>query len=887
MSQRTILFAFLALLTLFAGCGGSSNIFSSPTGGGGVSTSLDPGQQLYGRVEVVPILISSDEEAQKAFLSVRETLEQTGHKVGERGEFIVYPSSPGSAWRITIGGQEIVAGPNGEFSLIVPENPQELGRLRHSFDDGFEPSPFPLTALRQDPDKPGTIAVPMFFRGGCGMSVDDFCGSGAQARYIPPDWDPGSQQDFQFWGVRREPLGTYPPDDEFIEGVPKLSCPDFDGLLSDGTKVRSEEKYPGSTCDLNVLDGACPNENSLSDDEYQAYVDALSRGLSPDQFAFESLIGDKLFLGEVRSDSADALALAHIARESGLLADPDRIFLTPPTATTGKVDYHCIENHRGRMCGMFLAGDVAVQLAGGEIVRADSEGRIKVFPGQEGSFTVHNNGVFGYTLITSNAGFVQLNSQFFEGDSFTRKLKHFEPDPTSPVNEKDFAYIPDQVVEFVVSESAEDGDTQTFQFAVDDKMLTLVFEVQGEVRISPSEAVLGPDDTQLFTAVIPEELRESATYRWSLANATGTLSSASEPEVTYEVSNSVEPPASETISVEVSIDGEVFGVATAQIRISDVKIFISPDSAVLQPGDRQVFSATVEGLTDKIVYQWQSVNAFGALTSPDEETTDYTVFNTVEPPTKDTLRLTVYSEDGDGNRTFQGVEEALIDIEEELQGRVDVTPPSADLYSATDGGETRIFTANVFDVPNGATVTYEWESLNGYGTITDPEERVITYEANAGLQPPLKDELRVTVYTQEGMEARKRFATTTVDVHIDQQIFFVEMGADSWKTDGALYFNGGAMAVYDVAPIPKAIDYRITVVEQSFDAIPSYIGAGSFFRADDPDDLTNGVYRHISGRGSTSSLSAESRDAWVAARLAFYQSQTGRARVVVNFEKLP
>ena len=95
------------------------------------------------------------------------------------------------------------------------------------------------------------------------------------------------------------------------------------------------------------------------------------------------------------------------------------------------------------------------------------------------------------------------------------------------------------------------------------------------------------------------------------------------------------------------------------------------------------------------------------------------------------------------------------------------------------------------------------------------------------------------------------------------------------------------MAVYDVAPIPKAIDYRITVVEQSFDAIPSYIGAGSFFRADDPDDLTNGVYRHISGRGSTSSLSAESRDAWVAARLAFYQSQTGRARVVVNFEKLP
>ena len=193
----------------------------------------------------------------------------------------------------------------------------------------------------------------------------------------------------------------------------------------------------------------------------------------------------------------------------------------------------------------------------------------------------------------------------------------------------------------------------------------------------------------------------------------------------------------------------------------------------------------------------------------------------------------------------------------------------------------------MIDAPAGATVTYEWESLNGHGTITDATERIITYQVKDGVMPPQKDELRVTVYTQEAGQMRKKFASTTVDVNVDQLIFFVEMTADSWKTDGGTYYNGGAMAVYDVAPLPNAINYRITVVEQSFDAIPSYIGSSSFFRADDPDDLTNGVYRHVTGRGSVSTLSAESRDAWVAARLAVYQGHTGRARVVVNFEVDP
>ena len=618
-------------------------------------------------------LVVNDADRRAALLS-RDLLQERGLILSENGDVVLWPEKAAGGWLVDIGGTQVLTNADGTFSVTLAQNGLTQGEMSLPNSPNLSPVNFDLALLSTNPEQPTDLLLPLPFGGGCGMGEDDFCGDNVSARYSPPTYDPNSGATrFSYditpwWGVERRRLGTYPPPESHLREFSAKTCPQFDGYFADGTAAATGENYFGSTCDLNVLDGACPNENGKSDLEYQQFaggLTAVDAALNKDT-ALGIVAG---YIHSVRNDPLNAIILGPLG--SGV---PEDQMLTPPE-DSHKFDTSCIKNHKGRQCGMFEAGDVSLDIDG-KVVRGGEEVRVYVAKGSTGTFIVHNNGVFGYTDVRDvGEGPVTLYVEPAETVGNARRLEHFEPSTETNGNllaKKPHTYVPDREISYGVSENAEVGEETIFTFSVDDQMVTLIFEIQSDVRITPNEALLGVGDSQTFTAEVPENIKDSASYEWSLNNGNGFLSSTSGTEVTYTVLNSVEAPASDTIKVEVTVDGEVFGTATAQIRISDVEIFITPDSAALLPGDVQIFSATVLGITDTIVYEWLSLNGFGTFTSPDEETTDYTVLNSVTPPQKDTLRLNVYSEDAQGNRTFQGFEEVEVDIEADANAEADV-----------------------------------------------------------------------------------------------------------------------------------------------------------------------------------------------------------------------
>jgi len=191
----------------------------------------------------------------------------------------------------------------------------------------------------------------------------------------------------------------------------------------------------------------------------------------------------------------------------------------------------------------------------------------------------------------------------------------------------------------------------------------------GAVRIEPGNVTLSPDEQQEFTVIIPENLRDRATYRWELANDTGALSSQTEETIVYSVRDTIQAPASEVLSVEVMIedsgqDPRLFGTATADITISDVDIVITPDGATLEPGGTQSFTAQVFGapIGANLVYEWESVNGLGSVLPGDEANTTYTVSSSISPPKSEIIRVRVFHEANQSQLTLLAESEVPVEI---------------------------------------------------------------------------------------------------------------------------------------------------------------------------------------------------------------------------------
>lgn len=629
----------LALFVFILGCSTSGELFA-PLGGGGAAGggTVPPGQQLFGQVLIEPIFPITDPQVRQAALEVRELLEQQGLFVAPNGEFVAWPRTPGSGWLVQVAGQQWVAGPDGTFGLQAPQSGEQGGTLAHPSDGQLPPVAFSLAQLSTSQAQPGRLVVPMFFGGGCGMTEGDTCGADVEARYVAPEWTgEGDPADVPFfWGVQRTGFGTYPPPEEWLRVVAGRTCPQFDGFFADGSTAASNRNYFGSTCDLNVLEGTCPNENPLSDIEYQAFLNTVG---------FDEIVG---------SFGPTMVGYYHSVRGT---ADPED-YLTPPELA-GKINTSCILNHKGRMCGMFSRGDVAVRA--GLVARPGQPVTLEVPEGLKGSITVHNNGVFGFTEVTttSEEPVVTLDLQPGEVVGGVPRLLHYDEDFGSGTKKKHI-YHADRIVEFQVSEDADPGDTVTYFFTVDDRTAEVTFEVvEQEIAIFPEMTELEPGGMQTFSAVVQNPGSGTLLYRWSLGFGTGALSSTDQASTTYTAPSPVAGPVSDILNLDVTIerpDGtqDILGSASAEIRVISRELQITPPSAVVRPKESETFTVTVSGAPagSTLVYQWEVLNGQGSLSVTDQATTTYTARSDVIPPQMDVVRLTVFTQGAGGLTEF-------------------------------------------------------------------------------------------------------------------------------------------------------------------------------------------------------------------------------------------
>lgn len=106
-------FFSIFLFLVGSGCGGDSDF--SVVGGVVRETGLTPGEVLYGRLTVIPVLAVLDDKQREILATLQGDWVGPELKVSRNGEMVVWPGSPGSQWRIKIGDQTVLADNTGYF----------------------------------------------------------------------------------------------------------------------------------------------------------------------------------------------------------------------------------------------------------------------------------------------------------------------------------------------------------------------------------------------------------------------------------------------------------------------------------------------------------------------------------------------------------------------------------------------------------------------------------------------------------------------------------------------------------------------------------------------------------------------------------------------------
>lgn len=650
------------------GSGSSSNSTGSSAGTGSAPPPL--GRQLFGKLLLQSVWPIFDPADQATVLGLRTQLQARGITTSPGGNLVIYPGSVASGYTITLGGQTVVSGPDGGFTLKAPTDGRTHGLIRHPSSDGLNPAEFEISQLSTSQNNPTELVVPIFFRGPCGMSVGDdpMCGRPGVNRkqndsvrsklqhlaevqprfYNPRQFDP-NHPEVPGLTTGAIPGVTYPRPDS-VRVRDNLDCPSTDGIFGDGKRPVTEKKYIYSTCDTAVLDGACPNENCLSDVEYRTLIGGLTA---------TGEIGAGVGLGELQR-----------------LLNPTRsLALTPLSEITGRgptgVGGGCVRNHHGRACGEFQIGDVALKGDTALALPGDTL-RLRVQAGKSATIVVHNNGVFGYsdfTPVRAN-GQIHLAAATLVSNGDVQRLEHFIHDPEKNAHAREFTYNTDSSLTINVDAAGIVGESAEYECAVDDKSVRLVVEIGSPVTVSPATVSLFASGNQLFTAVEPVALPgQTFTYEWTLSRATGTLT-ANARAVTYQANSGLTLPAQDEITVRVFLSEggsppTLYGTASAPIRIEDHGAIVQPGSVVLTPGQSQNYSVQVQGQPpgSTLSYLWSSGLGLGTVSPANQASTLYTVNPNLQSPGTDSVDVQVFVTDSNGQRLFaQGHGQALIQI---------------------------------------------------------------------------------------------------------------------------------------------------------------------------------------------------------------------------------
>lgn len=561
-------------------------------------------------------------------------------KVSDGGELLGWPASSASGWLIKVGDQQIISEADGSFKLVAPSNLSARGVLCHPTDESLSTPDFALDSLGTSPQDVPTLVIPMFFHGPCAMSEGDdpMCGvsvpgliprteskiqtdrlvtaaklvnaSAIQARfYNPPTFDPTKPT---IPGITLGPIAgvSYPRPESYLVDPNNVRCPSTDGIFGDGGKVVDEKKYILSTCDLAVLDGSCPNENCLSDEEYRNLFT-----LFPSEISFGAAAG-KLYQN---------LGGGHFSAA-----------VTPIEALTGSgppgVGGACMRNHHGRSCGEFQIGDLALA-KGGSVALVGKQLTLRVPAGRSSTLTVHNNGVFGFTDIRTVKSLVgvQLKSPRLASKAGVQRLEHFEKDPNRNTTKKQFLYHTDETLTVSVEAGTPSGEEASYSFTVDNQSVELLVQVGSPPELTPALANIDRSNTTptpfaLSGPVVAELVAylgshpgSSAVYRWSLSGeAGGTLAAgnlqgrsfdSTTNQVVYVKNSNAQGGQQDQLQLEVLVNqaGEMvsFGSVSAPITINDATtILLIPGNRTINAGETVSISSIVSGLPSGTPYTY-------------------------------------------------------------------------------------------------------------------------------------------------------------------------------------------------------------------------------------------------------------------------------------------
>ncbi len=421
--------------------------------------------------------------------SLQAQLIAKGLTLSSDGSLIAWPESPAAGWRVDFGAQHTLIDVDGTFTLNSPTDGAQFATFTHPSDPQTT-TQVPLAQLASIVGSAAKLVIAQPFHGPCGMTTGDNLACAA------PTLSPLSALAFRTDEERSQSLAKSqscagcPPKPQSRMGEaplvsPNTTCsptlnafnnprqivytPSPDGIrgsypnpavpigsighcvISDGyitnPSVDYFVRYLGSTCDVYVLAGTCPNENAFSDTEYAALYAANLY----DQVK-------KYFTG------------------------PGDIYAPLPKSRPNGDLIHCVQNHKRRNCAMVCLGDLSLDFTVDQHIVHAGESYTTYIPygGTPEPFVVHNNGVYGITEIVKvkdDIGGI-LNGAGVVYSGVDQEVHHFRPTSYVAVNQNTpdpTAYNVDESVTYTPYAGAAPGTQAIYKFMVDNQKVTITF----------------------------------------------------------------------------------------------------------------------------------------------------------------------------------------------------------------------------------------------------------------------------------------------------------------------------------------------------------------------------------------------------------------------------
>jgi hypothetical protein len=420
---------------------------------------------------LVPVAEADRDDLQ----ALRAQIEAEGFTLASDASLVVWPEAPASGWRIDLGTQHATLGVDGSFTLAAPVDGAQVARLTHP-SDRERHTEVPLALLARATHDTSKLVIPLPYHGPCGMTAGEegHCASAADppppAPFQPPPVPiPGPNDTcnppLRTGNAARQVVytpspggirGSYP--DPAVPPARRAYCVINDGYTTNPS-VPQEIRYFGSTCDIYVRAGACPNENSFSDVEYAA-LEVL--------VPFKGLVK---FLGS-QDDWVPA-----------------------PSAFSPSSDLSCEQNHKKRNCAMVCLGDVSVDVpADPHLAKAGESHTTLVRAGGQKCFVVHNNGVYGITHVVKVKDDIggSLAGTALATVNGEMEVRHFRPTTwvaKPPATDTPTEYVPDENLTYSVPAGAQPGATAIYRFLVDNQQVTLTFQVSASAPNAATHAL--------------------------------------------------------------------------------------------------------------------------------------------------------------------------------------------------------------------------------------------------------------------------------------------------------------------------------------------------------------------------------------------------------------